>query len=203
VADLFLSNALPVLEWKGEILKSKEKTNALEGPVVVLANHSTAGAAEILAAVLREYRVAVLIGAPTAGRAMEMSAFKLKTGHFLKVATATPKVAEGKWLPAGGVPPDIAVTVAEADEQAYLLDPYKIPNAPAFTSANGAGRSLRPRVTEADLVRIKREGGDLDQGEPKPARAYELPKPVLRDPVLGRALDLLKGLGVIKSSRTM
>jgi hypothetical protein len=55
-------------------------------------------------------------------------------------------------------------------------------------------------LNEAELVREHREGADLD-AEPAAGREPEPEKPVVRDPVLARALDLLKGLAVVRHSR--
>src|SRR5712671_5457165 len=54
VADLFLSKERPLLDWGNGMVRSKEKTDALTVPVAILVNHQTSGAAEAVAALLRE-----------------------------------------------------------------------------------------------------------------------------------------------------
>ena len=56
----------------------------------------------------------------------------------------------------------------------------------------------RPRVSEADLVREKREGVTIE--ESAIAREREPEKPVIRDPALARAVDVLKGLAVVRKA---
>jgi hypothetical protein len=56
----------------------------------------------------------------------------------------------------------------------------------------------RPRFNEAELVRERREGATLDADDTE--REAEPEKPVVHDPVLARALDLLKGLAVVRRS---
>ena len=56
----------------------------------------------------------------------------------------------------------------------------------------------RPRFNEAELVRERREGATMDADDN--AREAEPDKPVVHDPVLARALDLLKGLAVVRHS---
>ena len=57
---------------------------------------------------------------------------------------------------------------------------------------------VRRRFNEAELVREKREGASFDlevndrNGEPE--------RPLVHDPALARALDLLKGLAVVRHS---
>ena len=49
--------------------RSTAKTNAIELPLVILINRDTYGAAEALAAALRQAEGALIIGSPSAGRA--------------------------------------------------------------------------------------------------------------------------------------
>jgi hypothetical protein len=87
-----------------------------------------------------------------------------------------------------------------------LGDPFQAPLLPALTAstATNTSRLFRPRVNEADLVRMKREGHDLEtEPEARPVRPGEQIKNLVRDPALARALDLLKGLNLIKWSRTL
>jgi hypothetical protein len=46
----------------------------------------------------------------------------------------------------------------------------------------------------------KGDGSDGDE-DSAPARAAEPQKPVIRDPVLARAVDLIKGLAIVRESR--
>jgi hypothetical protein len=58
------------------------------------------------------------------------------------------------------------------------------------------------RFNEAELVREHREGRDRDTGETPRARAPEPERPVVSDPALARALDLLRGLAVVRQSKS-
>ncbi|MGB0581410.1 MAG: hypothetical protein ACPGVU_17060, partial [Limisphaerales bacterium] len=65
--------------------------------------------------------------------------------------------------------------------------------------ATPAGRKQRRRINEAQLVRRLEQ--KMNPGE-KPRKAAEIePTKEMFDPVLGRALDLLKGLKSIGASR--
>jgi hypothetical protein len=64
---------------------------------------------------------------------------------------------------------------------------------------NRPGRRTRPN--EADLVRARREGLSLD-GDFPVGRDGEPEKPVIRDPTLARAVDLLKGLAIVRRTRS-
>src|SRR6185503_15236598 len=68
-ADLFVNAARPLLNWGNGVVSSQEKTNAIQVPVAVLVNGRTAGAAEALAAALRETGSGLILGGKTAGQA--------------------------------------------------------------------------------------------------------------------------------------
>ena len=101
--------------------------------------------------------------------------------------------------------PDILVIVTEADERDYMNDPYANPSKlvtatnVSVIATNRAPR--RVRLTEADLVRARREGIRLDEDQIM-QREVEPEKPHIRDPALARAVDLLKGLAVVRRTRS-
>jgi len=207
-ADLFLSKERALLNWGNGLARSKEKDNAIATPVAVLVNRETGRAAEALAAVLRETGVALLLGGRTAGQAMVAQEFPLKNGQRLRIATASIQVGEHTLLSAQGVKPDIPVEVSAADERAYFADAYhELPQTNGLAGISGAGNEestnsvRRPRFNEAELVRERREGFiSLYDPAATPIEA-EPDKPVVRDPALARAIDVLKGLAVVRSSR--
>lgn len=204
VADRFIGTEQPQLTLAGAQLRSTTKTDAWTIPVVVLMNRQTSGAAEALAALLRQNRVALLVGTTTAGEASLFKEFTLSDGQRLRVATGAVKLGEGEPLSTKGINPDIALDVSLEAERAYLLDAYREPQKTAELAANPTGTNNPPRrrINEAELVRRQREGLNPDEDAPSAkARPNELAKPVLRDPALARALDLLKGLAVVKGYR--
>ena len=69
-ADLFVSKAQPLLDWGNGVVSSHDKTDAIQPPLAVLENGGTTGAAEALAAVLREAGAGLILGQRTAGQAM-------------------------------------------------------------------------------------------------------------------------------------
>jgi hypothetical protein len=195
VADLFVAEPQTLLEWGDERFEAAARTNALPLRLAVLVNRETRGAAEALAAVLHEVRAGLILGSPTAGQAAVYREFPLSTGQRLKVAVAHVKVGPGgKTLAFSGVTPDIQVDVAPADERRYVEDPFYVA---ATTGPRGSAGSRAPRLTEADLVRIHREG--LGTAGARPRREDTPPAPRVTDPVLQRALDLLKGLAVLET----
>jgi len=232
VVDRFLNTETTTLIWGDNQGVSTVKSNAWTRPVAVLLNHDTRGAAEALAAALRQQRLGILIGGRTAGSAAVFKEVPLKSesGNRLRLAVAPVKTADGQVLPASGIESDIQVAVRPEHDRAYLADPYTI----ALSSGPGeAGSSAthtnshasspgvpsaRKRVSEADLVRQKLEVDAAARGgSPVPPTALpttrtnapeSAPRPtasesgqVIKDPVLGRAIDLLKGLSLLSSKQ--
>ncbi len=205
VADLFLDQAAPQLDWGGGLQSSTAKTNAITLPVTVLVNQETAAGAEAVAAILRTANRALILGSTTAGQATMDQVFPLKTGQSLRIATAGIKLANGTSLGAGGLDPDISVAVTVDDEKAFYEDPYREATRGGGLAAGTGGtgaRAARTRASEADLIRDRKNnpGREVDYGATG-ARVPEPEKPVVRDPVLARALDLLKVIAVLPAPK--
>jgi C-terminal processing protease CtpA/Prc len=204
-ADLFVRKQQTLLFWGTKPVESKEKKDAITIPIAVLVNKHTAGAPEALAALMRQTGAGLILGGVTAGRAMIAQEFPLKNGERLRIATSPIVMGDGSSVSSHGLKPDIAVDVSSADERAYYADAFKV-----IPKTNSAGSSLtnlagttnrnirRPRFNEAELVRERREGATIDADDNE--REAEPDKPVVHDPVLARALDLLKGLAVVRHS---
>jgi hypothetical protein len=211
VAGLFISEKLPLLDWGNGLVHSKENADAITLPVMVLVNQQTAAAAEALAAVLRQSAHAIILGATTAGEATIGRVFPLKNGQSLRIATAGIKLADGESLSASGLKPDIEVAVKPENEKAWFENPFKeivlLPGSLAGTegasSTNGTNHATHTRTTEADLMRERKERPGLDLEYITPAGPDTQPeKPAIHDPVLGRALDLIKGISVIRRAHS-
>ena len=209
-ADLFVKKEQPLLNWGSGMVRSKEKSDAISLPVAVLVNRQTAGAAEALAAALRETGAGLVLGGRTAGQAMVAQEFPLKNGDRLRIATVPIQLGDGSALSAQGLKPDITVEVSPEDERAYYADAFKVTDktnllASAGGSPTGPGSGTnrvvrRPRFNEAELVRERREG--FSEADLTALREREPEKPMVRDPALARALDLLRGLALVRQSRS-
>ncbi len=213
VANLFTSREMPLLDWGNGYVRSTPKEDAISLPLAILVNQKTAAAAEAMAAVLRVDDRGVILGTDTAGEATVGKEFPLKNGQYLRIATSAIKLGDGSTLSANGVKPDIQVSVKPEDEKAYFSDPFKelASTASLAGGANGNGTNKvngtnrMTRTTEADLIRERKErpGMELEySASAESARASEPEKPVVRDPVLGRALDLIKGISVIRQAHS-
>lgn len=195
LAQWFVGRQRLLMEWKGQKITAPAKEPVFQGPLVVLVNGQTRGTPEVLAAILREQLTAVLIGAPTRGETAEYREVTLSTGQTLRLAVAAVNLGDGQPLRPGGLRPDIATFVSEREERAYLENPFR-------SGEGGTEVASRPRLNEAELVRMKREATETEGPvRSRPTARSETGSPLVRDPVLARGLDLLKGLNVLKLGR--
>jgi hypothetical protein len=210
-ADLFLSKPRALLDWGNGTVKAREKSDAIGAPVAVLVNRETTGAAEALAGVLRQAAAALVLGHKTAGQAMIMHEYPLKNGDRLRIATTPVKLGDGTELSSQGIAPDIAVEVSSDDERAYYADAFKtVPRGNLLASqtvslTNAPGgitrTNRRIRINEADLVRERREGL-TPEADLSLSRDVEAEGPMVHDPTLARALDVLKGLAIVRRAHS-
>jgi hypothetical protein len=156
--------------------------------------------------VLRATGVGLILGNRTAGAAAIPKTFELSNGSLLRVGVRPIELTDGGKL-SGKVRPDIEIQVHPEEERAYYADAFAVlPGTNQFAGlAEGAGTNgtnrvaRRTRFNEADLVRehsMRSRGEGVAPGERKPE------VPVVNDPVLARALDVLKGLAVVRQGRT-
>ncbi|MHB8523878.1 MAG: S41 family peptidase [Limisphaerales bacterium] len=209
-ADKFITTEQPLLAWGDRTIRSTGKSGAITLRLAVLVNRQTVGAAEALAAILRHAEVGLLIGTNTAGRAYLFKDFPLRGGEHLRIATTMVRLGNDQPLPGDGLKPDIQIVVNPEEERAYFADAYKVLTVKVpvlftsnVTNSSGSGAATNAeaahRINEAELVRRQKEGQNPEETATEAAsRATEAAKPVVQDPALARALDLLKGLAVVQ-----
>ena len=183
---------------KGTILFTIEKPNAKQeriltadrdavfhGILVVLADANTSGAAEALAATLRANANGMIVGAKTAGGAVESSEFPIGGGKTIRLAVSRVSLpGSGPIFPAG-VKPDIEISLpAETQNKIFELTKEKGVSQFVFDTE-------RPRMNEAALVA---------NTNPEISAAPEADEAIepLRDTVLQRAVDLVTAISFYK-----
>ena len=168
---------------------SSDRDPAFRGLVMVLTDGETAGAAEAIAAALRFYNKALLIGQVTAGRAAEYSDLSLPSGKILRVAVAEMVSPDGRPLFPEGTKPDLPVEMSTADKrQIFQLSGEKGMGPFVYEGA-------RPHLNEAALLAgTNPEVEAAEAAQQRRGRAPE--KPPAHDPVLQRALDVVTSLEV-------
>ncbi|MGH8927118.1 MAG: S41 family peptidase, partial [Acidimicrobiia bacterium] len=81
-------------------------------PVITIVNESSASAAEILAAVLKERGRSVIVGTPTYGKHLVQVPFDLHNGGMLRVSISRWVTPDGASVEGIGVTPNITLDLA-------------------------------------------------------------------------------------------
>ena len=170
-----------------QVLTSKEEPKFTK-LLVALVDSDTAGAAEIIAAVLRTHAKAMVIGQRTRGEAVEFSDIALPSGKLLRVAVAEAALPDATPVFPGGVKPDLAVEVSQETTAGVLQQGLESGVAPLVQETE------RQKMNEAALV--ARRNPELDAMQAAQAGKGEKPKAPLRDVVLQRALDFITTIGL-------
>ena len=127
IANLFLDNgSVMKQQYRDQPVKTYtvEKIGPFSNiPLVLLVNHNTASAAEIISGALQAQKRALLIGTPTYGKDTIQLVYPLKDGSSLHVTAAhwwVPGLQEGS-IEGKGLQPDIAVP-DDAAHQSELIN---------------------------------------------------------------------------------
>jgi len=140
----------------------------------------------------RKTPLIILVNSQTRGAALALAA---------RLHTSGPALLIGNTNSPEELLPDIIVPVGLDDEKKFQDDPF-------FKAVAIQGINLTPtndllafvdHTSEADLVRKRIKDGESDGASSTP-RA-EPPQPVIRDPALARAVDLLKALAALHPAR--
>lgn len=126
ICSNFIKEGELLVFTKGRKQEIKEEYHSLSGykfnkmPIVLLINGHSASASEIMAACLKDYKVAVSIGEKTFGKGSVQSFLSLSDGSSAKYTSAyyfTP----GKHLIHGnGVPPDLSVELSPREKKLFF-----------------------------------------------------------------------------------
>lgn len=182
VSDLFL-NGGNVVSTRSRASKNQsfdaKPGDALDGvPLVVLINHGSASASEIVAGALQDHHRGVLMGVRSFGKGSVQSVVPLTDDTAIKVTTALYYTPSGRSIQATGIDPDIEVEqmVVKTEEAKRL--PSVFESDLKGHLANGNGKKDRK---SADAIAAEEKASQMQQR-------------LSKDTQLQRALDLLKGL---------
>jgi hypothetical protein len=175
-----------------EQLRAATPTNAVIGNILDLraadGGDGAAAAEDFFSA--KKLPLVILVDAQTDGAAAALAKNLRAAGAGIVIGGANGKIS-----------PDIAVTVSAGDEKLFLQNPYAVTATPKIAfSTNNQLLPFVDHTSEADLVRRRVKDGEDDSdatNSPRPEPA----QPVIRDPALARAVDLLKALAILHPAR--
>ena len=167
------------------------------GLVLLATDGDTAGAAETVAAVIRYYNRALIVGSNTAGQAVEYADLRLSGGNLLRVAVSQVVLPANLNIFPGGVKPDVPVTMARGD----LIKVFR----QSLEKDRGMGplvlEAVRPHFNEAALVSgVNPEFDAARDAQAARRRGEPAPTPPLRDPVVQHALDLATAIPAMEKT---
>ena len=173
--------------------QSLTATNKIIGTILDLrfADGSDLAAAKAAASLftIKKQPLVILVNGQTRGAAATLAASLREARDGLILGSAMANLR-----------PDIAVAVNLEVERAFIKNPYATVLNETNTITGTGTNNFVPFIdhtSEADLVRAKIKDGEEDE-DFQPARPSEPQKPIIHDPVLARAVDLIKALAVVR-----
>jgi len=196
VADHFVPDGQMIVYTEGREKDSKMQFTARKGgkesgyPIIVVINGGSASASEIVAGALQDHKRAIIMGTQSFGKGSVQTIIPLSDDSGLRLTTARYYTPKGRSIQAKGITPDIIVEQIELPKETAKKD----------------SMHLREKDLENHFVGEDKTGAadgkksDTKEKEGTPAPASLKPEDNLKnDYQVMRALDLLKGWGLIKS----
>ncbi len=193
VADVFLDEGL-IVYTQGRIKDSELRFSAIHGdalkgaPMVVLVNGGSASASEIVAGALQDHRRAIIMGSTTFGKGSVQTIKPLTTKTAIKLTTARYYTPSGRSIQAEGIVPDITLANVSLEAKKNMhFGPIK-------------EADLKGHLEQTDKKAKDKKTSSTNNKKDKDNKEQE--KPEKTDYALHEALNLLKGINIMKKEKT-
>ena len=193
VSDLFLDPGATVVSTRGRARGTTESFHARspqrwpDMPVIVLVNHGTASASEIIAGAIQDHDRGLVLGLPTFGKGLVQTVFRLGRTEALRLTTARWYTPSGRTIQRPMVRADEAMLDDSTMSAMAGADTTEVFHTDAGREVRGGG-GIRPDVVVYPDT--------LTEPEQEFYRALGSQLPVYRDVLTSYALEL-KGSGTV------
>lgn len=195
VSDMFIENG-EIVSTRGRTKDSIIRYNASEGdvikgvPIAVLINSGSASAAEIVAGALQDNGRAIILGTKSFGKASVQTVMPLSNNAAIRLTTARYYTPSGRSIQAEGIVPDIEVEQAK-------IEFSEVNEKKLYLEANLKGHLVNDnKADEKHAKSIKEE--KIKSSIKIINKVAEDNKSLAKDYQLSRAVDLLRGLAILK-----
>jgi carboxyl-terminal processing protease len=196
VSDVFLDKG-EIVSTRGRRSDSISRVSAKPGDIisgksiVILINGGSASASEIVAGALQDHKRAIVMGTKSFGKGSVQTIMPINNYGAIRITTARYYTPSGTSIQAEGIVPNIIV------EQIKIDSSDSKENIRRFSEANLrkhlSNDNKKPNIDDKEKVK------DHSKNEKSPEKENNKNQPIyLKDYQLSRAIDLLRGLSVIK-----
>ncbi len=185
-----------------DYLRGNSKTDALKNlpaslktvPMVVLVNGGSASASEIVSGALQDHKRAIIMGTQTFGKASVQTILPLGNNTAIKLTTARYYTPNGRSIQAKGIVPDITVedpAVAAQDKSFQLRESDLERHLSNDRQPDDKANSKPALTAPAEPTKPNETNNKSEMTEFGGKNDYQL----------GQALNLLKGMNILHSSK--
>ena len=211
IADVFLDKGAIVStrgrskrvgsQWNAEQYVPGDLTGGL--PIIVLINGGSASASEIVAGALQDHKRAIVMGTRSFGKGSVQSIIPMGSQGAMRLTTARYYTPLGRSIQAKGVTPDIVVEQATLNQVKGGSQTRERDLRGALDTKKGETPKKDDKKTPPEKKPETAKPGDAKKDgkkDAKPqAKAAAPKKRAIQDYQLSRAIDLLRGLALIRS----